>query len=259
MLAQERQQRILTLLEERGTVRTIDLAEEFAVTDETIRRDLQSLEENRQLTRIHGGASTVSGRPKLQSFTERRTLEIDKKQLIAKAAIDLIEPGKTYAFDSSTTAFELVSILPDLPFRVVTNAYAVLDHLIRMENVDLISTGGRYDPKTQTFIGGDSHTALRRYQVHTAFISCIGLDATRGASQGFGQQAVFKGILVQIAEQVVLLVDSSKLGLHSEYYFAGLQNLSMVITDHEADPAIITQLRNLGCLVRIAEPLDENK
>ena len=61
MLAQERQQRILTLLEERGTVRTIDLAEEFAVTDETIRRDLHSLEENRQLTRIHGGASTVSG------------------------------------------------------------------------------------------------------------------------------------------------------------------------------------------------------
>jgi DeoR/GlpR family transcriptional regulator of sugar metabolism len=259
MLAQERQQKILALIEERGTVRTIDLAEEFSVTDETIRRDLQSLEESRRLMRIHGGASNVSGRPKLQSFTERRTVEVEKKRQIAEAVIDLIEPGKTYAFDSSTTAFELVSLLPDLPYRVVTNAYAVIDHLIRMEHVELISTGGRYDPKTQTFIGGDSHSALSRYQVHTAFVSCVGLDAERGASEGFERQAIFKEILSQIAEQVVLLVDSTKLGRQSEYFFASLKNLSVVVTDGDADPAIIQQLRNNGCSVKVAQSFDKSQ
>ena len=114
MLAPERQQQILTLLEERGTVRTIDLAEEFQVTDETIRRDLQNLAENGQLSRIHGGASSLSGRPKLQSFMERRSINVDRKRAIALAAVELIQPGRTYAFDSSTTVFELVSSLPEL-------------------------------------------------------------------------------------------------------------------------------------------------
>lgn len=253
MLAQERHQRILALLEDRGTVRTIDLAEEFAVTDETIRRDLQTMEENNQLTRIHGGASSTSGRPKLQSFTERRAVEVEKKRTIAQAALQLIEPGKTYAFDSSTTAFELVTLLPDLPFRVVTNAYAVLDHLIRYTNVELISTGGRYDQKTQTFVGGDSHRAVHRYQIQTAFISCIGLDPSRGASEGFEQQAIFKEHLVEYAEKVVLLVDSNKLNVQSEYFFAELKNLTTIITDNAADPQIISKLREKGCDVQIAD------
>jgi DeoR/GlpR family transcriptional regulator of sugar metabolism len=253
MLAQERQQRILSLLEERGTVRTIDLAEDFEVTDETIRRDLQVLEENNQLTRIHGGASSTSGRPKLQSFTERRAVEVDKKRRIAQLALQMVEPGKTYAFDSSTTAFELVSILPDLPFRVVTNAYAVIDHLIRFSNVDLISTGGRYDQKTQTFVGSDSHRAIQRYQIQTAFVSCIGLDPVRGASEGFEQQAIFKEHLVEYVEQVILLVDSGKLNVQSEYFFADLGNLSMIITDADADPTCIQQLRDNGCTVKITE------
>ena len=253
MLALERQQRILALLEDRGTVRTIDLATEFEVTDETIRRDLQALDESHQLTRIHGGATSLSGRPKLQSFTERRSINVERKKQIAEALIESIQPGRTYAFDSSTTAFELVMLLPDLPYRVVTNAYAVLDHMIRMENVDLISTGGRYDPKTQTFIGSDSQQALRRYQIHTAFISCVGLDPLRGASEGFEQQAMFKENLVQVADQVVLLVDSDKLGEQSEYFFAELKNLSMVVTDSGASPEIVEQLRNRGCTVQIAE------
>lgn len=253
MLAQERQNRILTLVEERGTVRTIDLAEEFQVTDETIRRDLQLLGDSQQLTRVHGGASSLSGRPKLQSFSERRILEVEKKKRIANAVLDLLEPGKTYAFDSSTTAFALVSILPDLPYRVVTNAYAVIDHLVRLDNVDLISTGGRYDQKTQTFIGGNSFNALSRYQIHTAFVSCIGLDVHRGASEGFEQQAIFKENLVEIADEVVLLLDSTKLDKQSEYFFAGLNQLSKIVTDSDADPHYVNLLRSRGCTVIIAE------
>jgi DeoR/GlpR family transcriptional regulator of sugar metabolism len=176
MLAPERQQQILTLLKERGSVRTIDLSEEFQVTDETIRRDLQILADNQQLSRIHGGASSINGRPKLQSFTERRLIEVEKKRVIAKAALERIQPGQTYAFDSSTSGFALVTLLPDLPYRVLTNAYAVLDQLVSMEQIELISTGGSYHPKTQTFISGDSYGMLRRHNINCAFVSCIGLD-----------------------------------------------------------------------------------
>ncbi|PXA03839.1 hypothetical protein DDZ13_09350 [Coraliomargarita sinensis] len=252
MLAPERQQQILTLLEERGTVRTIDLAEEFQVTDETIRRDLQILADNGQLTRIHGGASNLNGRPKLQSFTERRSIHVEKKRAIARTAIEFIQPGLTYAFDSSTTVFELVCSLPDLPFRVVTNAYAVIDQLIAHEQTELISTGGRYHPKTQTFVGGDSYHSLRRHNINCAFVSSVGLDPVQGAAEGFEEQAVFKENLVQMSEEVILLIDSTKLMQRSEYFFAGINQLSRIITDNEADPEVIRKLISSGCSVTVA-------
>lgn len=253
MLAPERQHRILSLLDQRGTVRTIDLAEEFDVTDETVRRDLQVLAENRQLTRIYGGACSLNGRPMLQSFIQRRAEHVESKNAIAQMALSLIQPGRTYVFDSSTTAFTLVTILPDLPYRVVTNSKAVLDHMTTMQNVELISTGGRYFRKTNTFVGGDSINTLRRHNIHTAFISCIGFDTLRGASEGFEHQATFKERLVQFAEEVVLLVDSSKFNQRSEYYFAEVGHLSKVITDSAADPGILTELRGRGVEVMIAE------
>jgi len=252
MLASDRHQYILRLLDDKGSIRTVDLAEELNVTDETIRRDLQILADAHQITRTHGGATSLNGRPKLQSFSERRAIRVAEKSRIAQAALECIEPGKTYAFDSSTTAFELVLALPDLPFRVVTNAYAVIDHLIRMNNVELVSTGGRYQPKTQTFLSNDSHDVLRRHNIHTAFISCIGLDPKRGASEGFEEQAEFKEILVQLAQEVVLLVDSSKLNKQSEYFFAQLNQLTKIITDNKADPKLVSSLRSQGCEVIIA-------
>lgn len=253
MLAQERQIQILTLLEERGTVRTIDLAEEFQVADETIRRDLQVLADNEQLTRIHGGASSLSGRPKLRSFSERANLNIERKIAIARAAVEMIQPGRTYAFDSSTTAVSLVSTLPDLPYRVVTNALAVIEHLIDTEKVELIATGGRFHPKTNTFVGGDSINTLRHHHIHTAFISCIGFDTERGASEGFEQQATFKERLVQFAEEVVLLVDSTKFNQRSEYYFASTERISRIITDSSIDPAIAGEIRARGLKLSIAD------
>ncbi len=253
MLAQERQQQILTLLEENGTVRTIDLAEEFQVTDETIRRDLQILADNGQLARIHGGASSLNGRPKLQSFTERRSINVEKKRAIARTALESLHPGRTYAFDSSTTVFEMVCNLPDLPYRVVTNAYAVIDQLIGRDQIELISTGGRYHPKTQTFVGGDSYNSIRRHNINSAFVSCIGLDLKQGAAEGFEEQAIFKEILMQMAEQTVLLVDSTKLNQRSEYFFANLNQISHIITDAEADPALIRELVSAGCSVDLAE------
>lgn len=252
MLASERQSQILALIEERGSVRTVDMAEEFAVTDETIRRDLQVLSDARRVTRIHGGAASLSGRPKLRSFTERRIRQVGAKQAIARAALERIEPGRTYAFDSSTTAFELVDILPDLPFRVVTNAYAVLDRLVGHDRIELVSTGGRYHLKTQTFVGGDSIEQLRRHNVHTAFVSCIGLDLKRGASEGFEEQVAFKERLVRLADEVVLLVDSSKFGERSEYFFAEVEMFRTVITDRAADAEFIAELRARGLEVLVA-------
>ncbi len=260
MLAQERHRQILNLIEEKGTVRTIDLANEFEVTDETIRRDLQILSENFQINKIHGGATSLSARPKLQSFIERRAINVEKKKLIGQAALKFVEPGETVAFDSSTTVFELVCALPDCPVRVVTNTHSVIHQLLGHEQIELISTGGRYQPKTQTFIGIESQASLRRHNVNKAFISCVGLDLRQGASEGFEDQAIFKDVLLQTCEEVILLVDSSKMGQRSEYFFAAPEQISCVITDKDADVDFLEKLKGSGIEVVVADGkrLDED-
>ena len=254
MLAPERYQQILGRLEAHGVVRTIELAKALEVTDETIRRDLQILETEGKLKRVHGGASNHKNSFELRSFNERQNLNIGAKQAIAKAALSLIRPQHTYAFDSSTTALALIALLPNLPYRVITNAHAVMEDLKNKEAIELISTGGRYHPKTNTYVGGDSMQALSRHKVHAAFISCIGFDAERGASEGFEEQASYKERLTILAEEVILLVDSSKFELRSEYFFAATQDIDHIVCDHGISYEFEQKIRSMGIRLTIAEP-----
>ncbi len=254
MLAPERHRQILGRLEAQGVVRTIALAEALEVTDETIRRDLQTLEAEGKLTRVHGGASNQRNAFELRSFNERQNLNIHAKQAIAQAALSLIQPHQTYAFDSSTTALALVALLPNQPFRVITNAHAVMEHLKHKEAIELIATGGRYHPKTNTYVGGDSMQALSRHKVHAAFISCIGLDAERGASEGFEEQATYKEHLTLLAEEVILLVDSSKFNERSEYFFAAIQDIDHIVCDDGISEEFEQRIRSMGLKLTIAEP-----
>ncbi len=231
----------------------MELAEQFGVTDETMRRDLQTLAENQLLIRVHGGAKSFGGNSSLQSLTERNTINTEKKKLIAREALKYIESGKTYAFDSSSTVFALVSILPREPIRVITNAYSVINQMVAMDYIDLHATGGRYHAKTQTFVGGNSVEILSRHNINTAFVSCVGLDLERGVSESFEQQAVFKEQLVKYAERVILLVDSTKFNTRADDFFAKLDRIDLMITDSEVDPGIVNEFRKAGCEIEIAD------
>ena len=230
------------------------MAKALEVTDETIRRDLQILETEGKLKRIHGGASNQKSSFELRSFNERQNLNIGAKQAIAKAALSLIRPQHTYAFDSSTTALALIALLPNLPYRVITNAHAVMEDLKNKEAIELISTGGRYHPKTNTYVGGDSMQALSRHKVHAAFISCIGFDAERGASEGFVELASFKDRLTLHSVEVILLVDSSKYESRSEYFFAATQDIDHIVCDHGISIEFEQKIRSMGIRLTIAEP-----
>ena len=252
MLANQRHEQILSLLEKHGTVRTIDLAETFQVTDETVRRDLNALSEDGQLIKVHGGASSLSGRPKPQSFIERSLQNPLEKEAIAREALKMIEPKKTYAFDSSTTAMSLVAMLPDDEFRVVSNAFAVFEHLAPKQDIEIVSTGGTFHKKTRTFVNGNTLQSLRRYHVDIAFISCIGFNYKAGAGEGFEEQAIYKELLVSHADEVVLMVDSSKFGRQTDYYFASCEQVKHIITDDKIDSESAQKIRDMGIALTIA-------
>ncbi len=253
MLAAQRQEEILNLIDEHGAMRTVDLAQRFEVTDETIRRDLLELAGQKKVRRIHGGACSQSGRPKLRTFNERSLLNIDRKRAIAKAARGMVRAGRMYAFDSSTTGVALVELLPDIPFRVVTNAFAVLEHLVGKNHVELISIGGRYQASTRTFGSSKSIQMLSQYHIDVAFVSCIGFNFKHGASEGFEEQALYKELLVEMAKEVYLLIDSTKFGVQSEYYFASVESLDHIVTDSRVDPEVAAEIRRRGIKLTIAD------
>ncbi|MEM7672335.1 MAG: DeoR/GlpR family DNA-binding transcription regulator [Verrucomicrobiota bacterium] len=253
MLAPQRQEKILGLLEKHGTLRTVDLAESFEVTDETIRRDLIALADTGQLMKIHGGASSLSGKPKPQSFIERSLINIDRKDAIARAALKLIKPGNTYAFDSSTTAMSLVSKLPDLNLRVISNAFSVFEQLGAKENIELISTGGQFHKKTRTFVNANLQQSVGRYHLNCALISCIGFNFKSGAGEAFEAQTTYKEFVIHQADQVVLLIDSSKFERQSDYYFASANQIHRIITDWKIDQQIARRIQETGIELTIAE------
>lgn len=246
MLAIDRQRRILELLHGAGSLRTIETAVELGVTDETVRKDFELLEKRGELIRTHGGASRPDKIREEQPFTERQAVRREEKQAIARLAASRIQANETIFLDASSTVLTLTEFLPDLPLTILTNALNVFTALAERPNLDLICTGGLFDPKSRSFIGLTAEKSLQRYNIHRMFFSGNGLHLDRGVSESNARQAAFKERVIANAEDVVFLADHSKLSQKSAFFFAEIADLSCLITDKAADPAFIQTLQASG-------------
>ncbi|MEY3898662.1 MAG: hypothetical protein RLZZ214_4184 [Verrucomicrobiota bacterium] len=246
MLAIDRQRRILELLYEAGSLRTTETAVELGVTDETIRKDFEMLEKRGELIRTHGGAGRPERIREDLPFTERQAIRREEKQAIARLAASRIQPNETIFLDASSTVLTLTEFLPDLPLTILTNALNVFTALSDRPNLDLICTGGLFDPKSRSFIGLTAEKSLQRYNIHRMFFSGNGLHLERGVSESNARQAAFKERVIANAEDVVFLADHSKLGQKAAFFFAQITDLSCLITDKAADPEFVDQLESRG-------------
>jgi DeoR/GlpR family transcriptional regulator of sugar metabolism len=246
MLATERHHQILKSLSEHGAVRTKDIATSLQVTDETIRKDFETLEKQGFLVRTHGGALPPKRVIRDLSLNERQLMNREAKNAIAKAASKRIQPNETIFIDASSTALSLTQYLPDFPMTVVTNSHDVISALGQHEHIDLVCTGGLYEMRSRSFIGLAAEKTLLRYNIHRMFFSGNGLDLTRGISEGNSRQAAFKEHVIQASEDVCFLADETKIGRCSAFFFAECQQLSTLITTVKADGEILESLQNLG-------------
>ncbi|MBC8128033.1 MAG: DeoR/GlpR transcriptional regulator [Gloeobacteraceae cyanobacterium ES-bin-144] len=246
MLPIDRHRRILELLNSAGSVRTIETAAELGVTDETVRKDFETLEKRGELIRIHGGASKLQRIRGDLPFNERQAVRREEKLAIARKAAERIQANETIFLDASSTVLTLTECLPEVPLTILTNALNVFTALSDRPNLDLICTGGLFDPRSRSFIGLTAEKSLQRYNIHRMFFSGNGLHLERGVSESNSRQAAFKERVVQSAQDVVFLGDHTKLGQQASFFFAGISDLSCVITDQLADPEFIGQVQALG-------------
>ncbi|WP_040952646.1 DeoR/GlpR family DNA-binding transcription regulator [Gorillibacterium massiliense] len=250
MLVAERYEKIVELVNERGSIRVSELSDLCQVTEETIRRDLDRLEQNGRLRRSHGGAVSVKDQSEVPYF-EREVTHAAEKQRIAAEAIKLIKPRDRILLDASTTAWYMAAILPDIPLTVLTNSIKVATELSTKERVDVISTGGQLAPTSLSFVGPLAERSLDAYYVDKAFFSCKGVHLTRGASESNELQARIKQKMIEIADEVILLADASKFGVQAFTHVTSLDKVNTIITDKRIANETLAQLAERSLSVKI--------
>jgi DeoR family fructose operon transcriptional repressor len=238
--AEERQQAIADLVTARGRLSVNELATEFAVTTETVRRDLSVLERAAILRRVHGGAVPYQSLTVLEpAVGDRDKASADEKDRIAKAALELLPTaGGSVLFDAGTTTARLATLVPrDVQLTVFTNAVPIAGRLAGLANLDLHLLPGRVRMTTQAAVGEDTVAALDRLRVDVAFVGTNGLTLDHGLSTPDTSEAAAKRAMVACAHRVVVLADSSKVGREHIVRFAGVDDIDVLVTDTGiADP-----------------------
>jgi DeoR/GlpR family transcriptional regulator of sugar metabolism len=234
MLAQQRQAAILDRVRTAGGVRVSELVAEFGVSDMTIRRDLESLAERGLLAKVHGGATSMrSGSTDEPGFAAKSIRQRSEKSVIAARAAELVTPGIAIALSAGTTTAELAQRLVDVPsLTVVTNSIPVADIFYRAGRPDqtVVLTGGVRTP-SDALVGPVAVAAIRSLHLDALFLGVHGMSERAGYTTPNLMEADTNRALVDAAERLVVLADSTKWGTVGISSIAALDEAHVVVTD----------------------------
>ena len=242
MLAAERQSMIYALVREKGSAKIGDLAKALRVSGMTVRRDLEFLEAERVLHRVHGGAVSVAGPAPDLPFASRSVLEVNKKLEIAESAKKLVKEGMNIAIDGSTTGLEFARRLRGLEgITAVTNNVGVLWEFHDRSDVHVMMLGGALAGDGNTVEGTFAVDQASQMYVDMFFFSCAGFDELSITNSTHIGGDVKKGLL-ENAKQNVLLADSSKFGRRGFLKLFECADVDTLITDDEIEEEAVANL-----------------
>jgi DeoR/GlpR family transcriptional regulator of sugar metabolism len=222
---QQRRHTILSQVNELGEVAVEALAEQFQTSEVTIRKDLTALEKSGLLLRRYGGAIALPQEIVANSDSLR-------KMAIAQAAASLINDHNRIIIDSGRTT---AAMIPELAKKrglvVMTNAINVANRLLSLENEPtLLMTGGTWDPHSESFQGQVAESVLRSYDFDQLFIGADGIDVERGTTT-FNELVGLSQVMAEAAREVIVLVESEKIGRRIPNLELPWQNVTTLITD----------------------------
>ena len=245
MNAEERQQAIVDAVARDGRVTVSDLAVDFEVTVETVRRDLTALDRRGALRKVHGGAvaATVRATPETD-VAERELVGSAAKRAIALAALPRLplRRGSTLLLDSGTTVGALARHLPrGLDLTVLTDSVLTAAHLAGRDDLTVRILGGQVRGLTQAAVGPEALATLASIRVDVAVMGTNGLTAEHGLSTPDPDEAAVKRSMIHAAGHVAVLTDAAKIGQEHLISFADLDDVDLLVTDSPL-PAPIASL-----------------
>ncbi|QIQ22046.1 DeoR/GlpR family DNA-binding transcription regulator [Zophobihabitans entericus] len=206
------------------------LCEKFNMSKNTIRRDINILEQQGAIQKVYGGVATLH--QKLPGSDTRGNINPQAKDSIVRSAATLIQPNELIFIDAGTTTKNIVKYFPrDFNFTVLTNSFDIIESIVDFDNVNLVVIGNIFRRKTRSFTGdGSLSVVLNKYNINKAFMASSGLSIENGLTNYDVQEHELKSAIVQRSRKVFLLADESKFGRDSLLTYAHIDDLAGVIT-----------------------------
>lgn len=250
-----RRQALLDLLRKQSGLRVPELARVLKVSEGTVRNDLDALESQGRLTRVHGGAILNKNDQFLNnSFRLRSQVNLAAKLAIAREAAVLVQDGDSVMLDASSTAYFFAQALSERSkLRVVTNGFEAARELAQNSSNNVFLIGGVVNNDSSSVTGLLSERIIEELCVQKAFLSCSGFSLERGMTEVHFSEAQLKRKAIESSQQVIALIDSSKLGKEDLTPFARPNQIAHLITDSRLTSEWATKLKDAGVDFTICE------
>lgn len=248
MLAIDRQNKILEMLNEGGSVKVSKLIKLFNVSIETVRRDLEYLEKEGLLKRVYGGAVLEEVNSKELNFKAREIQDVDLKREIAQIAIRYVKEGDSIALDVSTTNHEFAKELKKHfnNLTILTNSINIALELSNMKNYNIVLVGGLLRHEELCLVGNLAETLLDECRIDTAFLSMSGISVSGQLTDyGFGEVGVKKKMMA-IAQKTIVLAQSTKFDVACLLNVSTFDDIDVIITDSKLNKNILKKYLDLG-------------
>jgi DeoR family fructose operon transcriptional repressor len=252
-LQHDRQHAIYMLALRQGSVDVADLARRYGVTTETIRRDLSDMQGRQLLRRVHGGAVPVERMNHEPMVEARDTVHAEEKLRIAQVAVNEVPERGSVIIDSGTTGQRLAQVFPvERDVHVVTNSLLTALTLGRRGLQNLTVLGGSVRTNRLAMVDETTGAELRDMAIDVLFISCDGLSFKHGLTTPYRDEHTLKRAMIERAQRVVALVDSSKFGNVQMFSFLKFDEIDVLVTDTGVDPEAVDFLTTHGITVHRA-------
>jgi len=244
MLKEERFDHILKVIKKKGKVFYETLSEELNISEDTVRRDIESLHKNGLLCKVRGGAISVSKNP--LSFQDRTRYLTKEKDVIALKAQQLIKKGQTIFMDGGSTICSIASHLSvNASFRLVTNNMALVPVISKFRDIELVILGGMYDRAAAINTGGQTRNEVEKYIASLYLMGTCALQKDFGISAVFQNDGEVKQSMLRNANKTFALVNSSSLNTTEHYKVCDIKDIDGMITDLATDDPKLDEFRDL--------------
>jgi DeoR/GlpR family transcriptional regulator of sugar metabolism len=249
----ERQNQILSLLTRQQRLSVAEIVEQFAISEATARRDLESLASQGKARRVHGGVMAVEQAPPELPILERESEQLDEKIRIARATAGLVSDKETVFLGSGSTVLEVARHLRNRHnLTVITNSLSVLNTLVGIKGITVISLGGMLRDSELSFIGHITEQALAEVRADKVIMGTRGLSLEHGLTNDYLQETLTDRAIMKIGRTVIIVADHTKVNRVATALLAPLDSVHTFVTDAKADKKFIQALKKNGIQVIVA-------
>jgi len=255
MLVDERRNRLLELIRSRRFASLPQLVEDLGVSESTIRRDLEYLEDQGSTQRIHGGALYTGASPQLPHFEARQPAQWNLKQAIARCAATLVQDGDTVLLDGGSTTYEVARLLVGRPLHIVTNSLPVASLFASDANSDLVLIGGNICPRSGVARGPYADEMLAKVRVRKTILSTAGV-ADEGLFNNNLLLVETERAMMRAGDEVIIVVDSTKFGHKSLGHVCPLSDINTMVVDDRTTEEWRDKITAAGVQLLVAAVVD---